>query len=410
MLQAAAFQFSGAVGTGAKDQRGVGRKAVCGGFAGMDGTSFRYGNVLLKFDAGSFGCASHNLIDGILYALNQNITAFQLVISNGFINGNGLCVSDSRPHRQGAACRCQVIGIENLGLAGYHKAHIANAAHLAYVQVFGPAILHSLDEVLVPQQVPLGMGMDDGHIAVINVRCVGCLQISSGGKHGIHSELGRFIQLIAAGDRGFVALSIHLGYIHHIGAAHQFLTDHRIHGFTGLIAQKPGGLDNGIVNGSELQQVRLADIVAILHDGGCNGFHRHAVAIGHRGFSQGLQCLFQGGKLSKFNGLAAAPGNGIFVGKLHMYQVGASQLNKPLLIIGFHFRGHAAAAGGMGIQISKVLKIQGNSFGFHQFSSISFVNGNPYSLLGSPVRPLAPGVRSPPWPPWTACHNESLVS
>nr|DAF90369.1 MAG TPA: hypothetical protein [Podoviridae sp. ctngc57] len=277
--------------------------------------------------------------------------------------------------------------VPDLRLRGLHEAHARDLAQLAVEQLRGGGVLVGVDPAAVLPQVKGHIGVDDGHVLAVEAGHVLGLQ---GGRRlfdhlhrqlsgGVHAAAGFHRRLRAGGD---------LGAPQHVGARHQLVAHHGIHGQTRLAAQQLGGLHDHVVDGGQIQQVGDADEVAVLAHGGRQAGHVQRAAVGGHALGQGGHRLRQLVELSELNGLAVAPGNVPLLAELLVHQLGARLAQQHLVIKGFHLRRQVVAggAGGGGVgHVSKQLQIQHHHpemFGL--IHAVSFPEGLKADLLAPP--------------------------
>ena len=186
--------------------------------------------------------------------------------------------------------------------------------------------------------------MDNGNILAVDGGRVLGSQLCHHLLQHLHGELGGSVQIRAGGHGGLYAAD-NLGAVGHVGAGLKHVADHGVQGSAGLTAQELGRLQNGVVQGGQLQHVGLGDEVAVLGHGRGDGAHVQGLAVRGNALSQRSQRLGKGRELTELNGLAAVCGDGTLLTELVMYQLGLSLVNEGHVVEGLHF-GRQVVAGG----------------------------------------------------------------
>ena len=236
--------------------------------------------------------------------------------------------------------------LPDLGLAGLHKADIAQLADLAAVHGLRVGILVRLNELLAGLQVIGGIGVDDGNVAVADGVRVHGTQLRRRPEEQFRGQGAGLVQLLAALHLRFGAVCILLGGIQHIGAARQHITGDAVHGAARLACQHTGGLHHVVVDGGHLQHVSQRGPAAILVQVAGDGGHVQGLTVRGHALGQRSGSLGQAVILAELDGLAAVLGHRIVIRKLVMHQPGLCLVDEALLVEGLHLRGH----GGGGVQ------------------------------------------------------------
>ena len=198
--------------------------------------------------------------------------------------------------------------------------------------------------------------MQNAHIAVAKLGRVHRLEHGGDSLHRVHRQHAAAIQTAAVGDGGFLAGSIPLGAVVHIGAALQHIAGDGVQGQTRLMTHRPGGFQHIVVNGSQIQHIGQAHIVAILAHLCLHIYHAHLAPIGGHAFGQRLGGLGQSGVAAELNALAAVFGDGALLTELIVNQVGSSLLQQRPVIKGLVFCGQTGIGGDVDV-FCKQLKI-----------------------------------------------------
>ena len=198
--------------------------------------------------------------------------------------------------------------------------------------------------------------MQNAHIAVAELRGIHCLEHGGNPLDGVHRQHAAAIQTAAVGDGGFLAGSIPLGAVVHVGAALQHVAGDGVQGQTCLMTHRPGGFQHIVVNGSQIQHIGQTHIVAVLAHLRFHVCHAHLAPVGGYAFGQGLGGFGQRSIAAELNALAAVFGDGTLLTELVVHQIGRGLLQQRPVIEALVFRRQTGIGGDVDV-FCKQLKI-----------------------------------------------------
>ena len=201
----------------------------------------------------------------------------------------------------------------------------------------------SVDPLRVTHQGIRDIGVDDGHILAVDGGRVLALQLGHDLLHDLNGELAGGIQT----SPGSYLVAVRLGAVGNIGTGLQDIAGHGVQSQTSLTAQNLGGLHDGVVDGGQLQNIGLGDVVAVLRHSGGDGGYIQALAVRGHAFSQRSGSLGQRGELTELDGLATVLGDGALLGELVVNQSGLCLIQQGHVVEGLVFCGQAIQKSGL---------------------------------------------------------------
>ena len=215
----------------------------------------------------------------------------------------------------------------------------------------------SIDPLRITHQVIRNVGVDDCNVLATNGGSILRSQLGNDLLNDLNSQLAGVVQTSTRGNLGLSAISSHLGAVGNIGAGLQHIADDGVQSHTGLSAQQLGCFQDSVIQGSQLQNIRLGDVVTVLSNGCSDDADAQALAIRGHTFSQGSSCLCQRCKLTEFNSLTAVSRDGSLLTELIMNQVCLSFIDQSHVVEGLHFSGQTRQQGGLQL-ISEQLQVE----------------------------------------------------
>ena len=202
--------------------------------------------------------------------------------------------------------------------------------------------------LIATHKVIRNIGMDNSHIATINLGCILSFKCSCSLVDIIYCNLTVCIKC-------FSCTLATCKYC--IVTAIDNFSCNGIKSHTCLCTEKLCGFHKCVINCSKLNDIRKCYIVTVLFNGCFNLGYFKALTIGCYTFNK-RGCLFAKRlKLSEFDCLTTILGNGVFLSELIVNEFGHSVINKIIAVVGLHFYGKTCGTGCLCVQICEHLKI-----------------------------------------------------
>ena len=206
-----------------------------------------------------------------------------------------------------------------------------------------------LAPIVVVGQVELAVGVNDTAVPAVDLGCVLALQEADSHLNGAGGQVvvGGLVGVGQGGTAGNLALGILDD-----GAGVQHFAGDGVQGAARLGGNCLGGNDQDRVDGGQHEHIGQGHIAAVLLDGGGDGGHGQALAVGSDTLGERSSHFGESVPLAELDGLTAVLGDGMLLGEHIMHQLRLYQVDQVVGVVHFHFVSQAIGSGGLGVGLA----------------------------------------------------------